>query len=127
MAAAGARGLTINQRIFLVVCAPGLVMSPFLAIIACLILVTSAPPAYKLEDISQFAVTLAQGLGPFLSSLTSFKYASYCSTFVFFLYSISFFRCAYNLLSSSLAATFLPLFSSSSYYENSKHFLFLSS
>jgi hypothetical protein len=122
-----ARGLNIDQRIFLVVCAPGLVMSPFLAIIACLILVTSAPPAYKLEDISQFAVTLAHGFGPFLSSFSSFKYASYYSTLVFFLYSISFFLYACSLFNSSLAATFLPLFNSSSYYENSKHFLFLSS
>ena len=46
------------------------VISAFLLIIACLILLTSAPPTYVLLFISQFETTLSHGFGPFLYTFT---------------------------------------------------------
>lgn len=104
---------------------PVLVISPFLAIIAYLILVTSAPPTYEVEFMSQLAITLSHGFGPFLYCYTCSRYIFSCSTLFFCLYSISFYLCTCHLSSSCFALIFFSFFSSSSCNSYSYSFLFL--
>lgn len=55
-----------QSRVFVFDLLLAFVISPFLANIAALILVTSAPPGYCALFISQFITTRSQGLGPCL-------------------------------------------------------------
>ena len=104
-----------------------LVMSPFLAIIACLILVTSAPPTYDVLFISQFVMTLSHGLGPFLCVSTFSWYSYSFSILVFLVWSISRFLCSFHLSRASLPLILRCLYISSSECILSNNWCFRSS